>query len=310
MSTRRYVRHHPARPILLSSDYDPPNFDDLPPSDPPEEDTEFELPPATTDENPFLTSDDETFGEHQFNFPSSEDIPLASLFANHRSPSTRSRRSSLPTPTQIRLPIPSSDDILYTPNTERKHQKQQITQKRLQALHQNRQLRLSRAEEEKAELERAKERLFDEVLLTFQKAGVSLADFLHYIFKPGSGTRHVYDWKWRGFFQHQETVKKIFTFWTTSDYNKTTRTFISGWIMDQAKKIVGLESKAISTSRVLRKSAMLVNEDFFLNFSLENITAQLRKLAPGAFGLMDAFTTTARQEKELKETSLQKKERV
>jgi hypothetical protein len=286
--------HYSRRCVVYSSDNDPDN--DLPPSDPPEPGDEDETF-VEINENPFLTSDDLPIVH-----PSSDDIPLASiLWGNNYSP-RRNRSSSLPPPFQ------ASDDIIFTPRTERKHQKFNITQKRLDTYMRNKEARLLKAENDKAAEEHTKEILFDEVLQTFQQAGISLAEFLHYIFKPS--TKHVFDWKWRGFFQHQDTVKEILGYWTTSEYNRKTRTLISDWILAQAKKMVTQESKAISESKVLRKSSMVVNEDFFLNFSLENITNHLRDLAPAAFTLFDAFSTTERQKKELKMKSRRKQELV
>ena len=99
---------------------------------------------------------------------------------------------------------------------------------------------------------------------TSQKAGINLADFLKYVFKPN--TQWVFDWKWQGFFQHQETVKEIFSYWTTTDYNQTTRTFIRDWVISHAKLIVGQELKAISYAKILHKTSMVVNEDYFLDY--------------------------------------------
>jgi hypothetical protein len=253
-----------------------------------------------SDENPFLTSDDIHF-DHPV-FPSSEDVPLVSVLRGHDYFPRRLRSSSLPTPIHARTAtVPSNHDIMFTPNTERKHQRGLITQKRLATFSQNKGSRLIKA----AEKERARELLFDDILETLQKAGANLADFLKYIFKPD--TQWVFDWKWRGFFQHQETVKEIFGYWTTTDYNQTTCTFIGDWVISHAKLIVGQESKVISDAKILRKTSMVVNEDYFLDYSLESITDRLRKLAPGAFALFDALD---RQKRELKEKSRRKQELV
>jgi hypothetical protein len=55
---------------------------------------------------------------------------------------------------------------------------------------------------------------------------------------------------------------------------------------------------------------MVVDEDYFLDYSLESITEQLRMLAPGAFALFDAFSTTGWQNRELKAKSRRKQELV
>ncbi|KAF8174074.1 hypothetical protein BJ912DRAFT_858960 [Pholiota molesta] len=202
----------------------------------------------------------------------------------------------------------SSDSIMFTPTTERKLQRSRITQKRLETYSKNKETESTMQEGEKLQKQRTRERIFDEVLAVFQEAGITLAEFLQYVFKPKA--HHIFDWKWRGFFQHRETVKEIFSYWTTAEYNKTTRTFIMDWIVSQAETIVRAESKTISESKILRKTSMTVNEHFFLDYSLEDLTKQLRELAPTAFTLFDAFSTTKRQLRELKEKSLHKQELV
>jgi hypothetical protein len=372
-NSESYQRQH----ILLSSEHERPDLDDLPPSDPPEEietdDEQIDL--ERTEENPFLTSynsddlqdipiatsDDIPFRNNEVN-PTSEDIPLASMkhtrlkvhyqtdiertkenpfltfyysddpqdipFATsddiplrndavdptsediplasiklrvHRQTDhrTRLRSSSLPTPVQTR--IATSDDILFTPRTERKHRMALMTQKRFATMAQ-------KARELEAREKESKERFFDKTLQSFHDRGISLAEFLKYVFNPEA--RHVVNWKWRGFFQQTDTVKEIFGYWTGSGSNKTTQKFITNWVIEQAKKIVAQESKAISDSKILLKGAKMVDEAFFLNFSLESITANLRELAPQAFVLFDAFSTTERQKKELKERSRKRQELV
>jgi hypothetical protein len=311
MSARYAGSFYSRRLVVVSSDNDALD-DDLPLSDPlvdddNDDDEAMVVDIVDSDENLFLTSDDIHF-DHPV-FPSSEDVPLVSVLRGHDYFPRRLRSSSLPTPIHARTAtVPSDHDIMFTPNTERKHQRGLITQKRLATFSRNKGSRLIKAAEEKAEKERARELLFDDILETLQKAGANLADFLKYVFKPD--TQRVFDWKWRGFFQHQETVKEIFGYWTTTDYNQTTRTFIGDWVISHAKLIVGQESKAISDAKILCKTSMVVNEDYFLDYSLESITDRLRKLAPGAFALFDAFSTTDRQKRELKEKSRRKQELV
>ena len=312
MSARYAGSFYSRRLVVVSSDNDVFDPDELPPSDPPADDEDDDegmvVDTVDSDKNPFLTSDDIPL-DHPV-FPSSENVPLLSVLHGRDCFPRRPRSSSLPTPIQARTAtVPSSDqDIIFTPNTERKHQRGLITQKRLETFSRNKGSRLIKAAEEKAQKEHARELLYDSILETLQKAGVSLADFLKYIFKPD--TRRVFDWKWRGFFQHQETVKEIFGYWTTTDYNQTTNTFIADWVISQAKLIVGQESKAISDAKILHKTSMVVDEDYFLDFSLESITERLRKLAPGAFALFEAFSTMDRQKRELKEKSRKKQELV
>ena len=134
MSARYAGSFYSRRLVVVSSDNDIFDCDNLPPSDPPEEDEDDEpmlVDTLDSDRNPFLTLDDIPF-DNTF-FPSSEDVPLALVLRGHDYFPRRLRSSSLPTPTQARTALASSDhDIIFTPNTERKHRRTLITQKRLE----------------------------------------------------------------------------------------------------------------------------------------------------------------------------------
>jgi hypothetical protein len=356
-----YRRRH----ILFSSDDNIPGFDDLPPSDPPE-DIETDDEPihfGITQENPFLTYEDEETSTFQDlpiassddlliqndEWATSDDIPLASTLRvrsqihNHHNEATiptatfnnspvqnngwatsddtplasrlpiqsrthnhhgHIRSSSLPTPVQV----PSTDDIILTPGTERRYRMDLMTSRRLQTMAQNKLNRSVKVEEQTAREEREKEIFFDEILVSLFRKGITLTEFLKYVFNPN--TQHIFDWRWRGFFQQRETVKEILGYWTTPGYNQTTNSFIIDWVIEQARRVIGRESKAISESKILQKTSMVVDENFLLDYSLETITDKLHKIAPNSFALFDAFSTTQRQKKELKQKSRKKKELV
>lgn len=134
MSARYAGTFYSRRLVVVSSDNDIFDCDNLPPSDPPEDDEDDEPMLADamdSDRNPFLTSDDIPF-DHSI-FPSSEDVPLALVLRGHDYSPRRLRSSSLPTTNQARTAMaPSDHDIMFTPNTERKHRRTLITQKRLE----------------------------------------------------------------------------------------------------------------------------------------------------------------------------------
>lgn len=314
-SQSRFQRRH----ILLSSDNEP-SFEGLPPLDPPDdiETDDEQIYIETTEDNPFLTSDEDTLQDipiatsddiplhNNRDHPTSDDILLASLVCNRTENHHffRIRSSSLPAPVQL----PTSDDVMFTPRAERRYQMDRMTNKRLGTMATNKVTNADKAELEAAKEVKLKETFFDKILELLQKKGITLAEFLKYVFNPN--TWHVFDWKWQGFFRQKDTVKEIFGYWTGAGYNSTTHTFITDWVVEQAKKIVGQESRAISESNMLRKTSMTVDETFFLDYSLENITLKLRSLAPKAFSLFDAFSTTQRQKRELKERSRKKQELV
>jgi hypothetical protein len=138
--------------------------------------------------------------------------------------------------------------------------------------------------------------------------GVSLADFLEYIFNPA--TKLNSDWRWRGFFSHQNIVARIFGYWTTSEYNPTTCTFLHNWATNHVSRAAFTESRTITCSGILSKTKKIINEQFFLDFSLTNLVRTIRGMAPTAFRVFDNFSTTTRQLNKLSKKFLEKKELV
>ena len=100
--------------------------DDLSPSDPLVDDDNNDneamvVDMVDSDDNPFLTSDDTSFNHPVF--PSSEDVLLVSVLHGHDYFPRCLQSSSLPTPIHAKTAmLPSDHDIMFTPNTERKHQ--------------------------------------------------------------------------------------------------------------------------------------------------------------------------------------------
>lgn len=58
------------------------------------------------------------------------------------------------------------------------------------------------AEAEAAREAKAKQAFFDEILAPFHRKGITLAEFLKYVFNPD--TQHIFDWRWRGFFSRKK----------------------------------------------------------------------------------------------------------
>lgn len=279
------VRHTGRRRIVLSSDFsDKPEDDYLPLSDP--------------------FSDSETDEITQL-FPINDggSSPLSD-FETPQKPPTIAQSSPLSSAPHTPSPplIAASSSPMYTPRTERKHLKDQTQQRRQGTLAQNQGLWASekQAQEEAqksgtAEEEAQKKAYFDGMLGGLQARDYSLSDFLEYVFNPATIFSTGFDWRWRGFFSHKPTVEKIFSYWTASQVNKSTRTFISDWAMRLVTKEVGKESRRITKSGILNKSKKTVNEEFFLSYSLTELSKKLRGMGPTVFGVLDAFSSTARQ---------------
>jgi len=290
---------HSNRYIVFSSD------DALPPSDPPEIE-EDETRNISYKDAGNLDCDELLDRPCQYE-PSSDDIPLHSILqrlkdgatSTPRASQNRPRSSSLPT--SYPMAIPSSDDILFTPRTERLHNMKIMTQKRLATMQKTK-------ESVQKNKDFLRDTFFANTLDEMEENGYSLADFLLYVFGPR--IQHSFDWKWKGFFQQRESVEKIFGYWTTPAYNQSTRTFISSWVTTQAAKVIARESQQISATGMLQKMSRTINEAFFLDYSLKSITENLRKIAPSSFMLLDAFSSTARQKKELTTRSVERQELV
>jgi hypothetical protein len=165
----------------------------------------------------------------------------------------------------------------------------------------------------KAELEAEKrrllqEQLFDKFLGQLKTNEISLAEFFDHVFNPE--TKLNSDWHWRGFFAHQNTVQRVFGYWTTSKYNRSTREFLQEWANEHVSKTASAEARAITQSGILSKSKKVVNERFFLDFSLAELTRTLRGMAPTMFRVLNTFASTPHQLKRASERFLEKKELV
>jgi hypothetical protein len=131
------------------------------------------------------------------------------------------------------------------------------------------------ADKLKGELAKKKEQIrrekyFDDVLNEMKTKHHSFAQLLEYIFNPVN--KHPFDWRWSGFFSQKDLVKKIFGYWTTSSYSQTARALVHDWATGLVSRTVEKESRSITKSGLLQKRKMVINEDFFLKYSLTSIT--------------------------------------
>ncbi|KAF8155239.1 hypothetical protein K438DRAFT_1777780 [Mycena galopus ATCC 62051] len=296
---------------ILSSENDEPAEDELPPSDPPEEsESDSESGQETPiSQMPALTS--------LLGAANNMDTSRASVLK------TRSRQSlrgssvppqDSPDDVDVRAEHPTSNDTPFTPRKEKRILQQRWQTQRLQTRVQNRAEKVSATEKEKeaaakkADLEAQAKMLrhFRQFLADMKANDISLADFLDHVFNPE--TKLSSDWRWRGFFAHQNTVARIFGYWTTSKYNLSTHTFLHNWATDCVSKAASTESRAITRSGILKKTKKIVNEQFFLDFSLTNLAHTIRGMAPTVFKVFDSFSTTTRRLRKGTQKFLEKKE--
>jgi hypothetical protein len=240
---------------------------------------------------------------HQQHFrPRSSSLPITGT--PHRQHRTIDNDSQGPTsPSKL-----SSDIIDITPRRPRTANYAAGQAKRRATMAQKKREREGLVQEGKevskvaAELQEEKERLkreqcFDELLAKMKERRYTIAELLDYVFNPRN--KHTFDWRWSGFFANQAMVQRILGYWTTSSYSKTARKVVHDWAIGLVERAVGKESRTITKSGLLQKRKMTVNEDFFLKYSLTNLTGRLRELAPKTFKVFDAFSTTTRQKERM-----------
>ncbi|KAJ7131201.1 hypothetical protein C8R44DRAFT_829613 [Mycena epipterygia] len=151
-----------------------------------------------------------------------------------------------------------------------------------------------------------REQFFDKVLDDMTASKYTLAEFLDYVFNPETKLKS--DWRWRGFFLNRPVIERIFGYWTSSKYPATTHATVHEWAASLIAAKTSTEAQSITSSGILTKSKKVVNEQFFLGYSLAGLTATLRGMAPTAFHILDAFSSTARQLRQNSAAGLRKKE--
>ncbi|KAG6864114.1 hypothetical protein C0991_012399 [Blastosporella zonata] len=246
--------------------------DQLPPSNPPSKSSDFDASSVqedlTSEEIPLcdIISQQDYTPDYNFTTP---------LHCLHRS----QHSSSLPA--EAMSPMLSHNDILVTPRTQHKLNYSVGQEKRRATL-------ARKQQESLADIREESEALFRVLLRKLKDGGCSMAEFLDYVYNPAHN--HGYDWCWKGFFKDRMTMKHVLGYWTMSPYSKTTRVFIRDWALEQVGKAAAQETVAITKSGILMKSKKTVNEEFFLRYSLVNLTQLLCLLAPTFFAIVDAFS--------------------
>lgn len=262
-------RRAPQPVVMSSSDSDHDEIQYLPPSDPPSDasmgnimDTSEDIPLRD-----ILKREVERDSSPDLEFVT----PMQRLFR------MRPRSSSLP-PVET-MPMISSDDIIFTPRTERRVRVAAGQAKRIETMARNKVLaeeeRVLREAQEARDKRLEQETFFRVLVADIREHGSTLSDFLEYLA-------------------------------TT----KTTRTTVLQWATGEVKATVASESAIITKLKIVRKSGKVIDEAFFLDYSLSDLTTELRGLAPTMFTICDAFSMTPRQERTISNTWLKKKELV
>lgn len=176
----------------------------------------------------------------------------------------------------------------------KKAEKQEAEEKRLDEEREKKALKLHNDEMRKAMYLDEVTDMLEEKLT---ERGYGFIDLADHIFNPNR--KFKFDWRWKSFFAHKSKVRKIFEYWTTSKYPPAVRSMVLDFATSVVAKAVREESRAVTDSKMLQKRKMEVNEEFFLKYSLQDLTNRLREKAPSIFRVLDAFSTTPRQLREM-----------
>ncbi|EIM86401.1 uncharacterized protein STEHIDRAFT_57738, partial [Stereum hirsutum FP-91666 SS1] len=219
-------------------------------------------------------------------------------------PQRTTRQRSLSDPLHSTYTTPNSSPM-YSPRTERRMMNQSKADQRKHTIESNKKAAELAEEHQKFEARMKKTKFFDELLEMLTVEGYTLVEFLDYIFNPNNCLAR--DYRWSGFFQKKAAVLRILNYWCTSHYSKSVRVLLYDWAIALVGKIVQREAKKITDIGILRTMGKTINESFFLSYRLAAMAKTLRGLAPGMFSVMDKFSTTTRQLREMKPKSLDRK---
>lgn len=167
----------------------------------------------------------------------------------------------------------------------------------------------ARAEKEAAAVIEAQEttEVCQEVLRYLANHERTFGDLVAYI---SDGQNYAGNARYWGFFSVDGRVERVLDTWVSSQNSKTGRECVHEWAVEYVKRVVHTEGDAATRSKLLQTSAMEIDESFALDFSLGNLHARLRKLCPTAMSVLEAFSTTTRQAREMKEASQKRKNNV
>lgn len=247
---------------------------------------------------------------------SSDDMPLCSPVTPRCGPVSRHQYQPLPSlyaamfsstsaNGRHQRPRSSSHSIILTPNAEKKLVDQKRADRRRETLSKAYRADVKVAEMAAQAEKEEKEAIFNQALSVLKEGKCTLVELLLYVFNPT--TILPTDWRWRGFFMHKAMVRQLFDIWTSGSYRRTAGRFLSGWAVEFVESIVNDEAKLIAKKGILSKTKKVIDEAFFLGYSVTSLTDKLESAAPAVFKILTAFSTTTRQKTQLTAKWLEKK---
>ncbi|KAH9901536.1 hypothetical protein C8Q73DRAFT_635931 [Cubamyces lactineus] len=113
-----------------------------------------------------------------------------------------------------------------------------------------------------------------------------------------------------GFFSVEGRVEQVLDAWVSSQNSQTGKRRVHQWAVNYVKRVVHTEGDSATQSKILRTSAMNIDTTFSRDFSLANLHTRLLALCPTMMSILEAFSTTAKQTREMSDISRKRKDNV
>ncbi|KAI0661524.1 hypothetical protein C8Q70DRAFT_903404, partial [Cubamyces menziesii] len=113
-----------------------------------------------------------------------------------------------------------------------------------------------------------------------------------------------------GFFSVEGRVEQVLDAWVSSQNSQTGKRCVHQWAVNYVKRVVHTEGDSATQSKILRTSAMNIDTTFSRDFSLTNLHTRLLALCPTMMSILEAFSTTAKQTREMSDISRKRKNNV
>ncbi|KAJ8462312.1 hypothetical protein ONZ51_g10984 [Trametes cubensis] len=110
-----------------------------------------------------------------------------------------------------------------------------------------------------------------------------------------------------GFFSVEGRVEQVLDAWVSSQNSQTGKRCVHQWAVNYVKRVVHTEGDSATQSKILRTSAMNIDTTFSRDFSLTNLHTRLLALCPTMMSILEAFSTTAKQTREMSDISRKRK---
>ncbi|KAJ6517845.1 hypothetical protein DFH09DRAFT_1428362 [Mycena vulgaris] len=221
---------------------------------------------------------------------------LSSPFAPSESVSSPPAAASVPTPLlplslgPSALPPLSSDGIMPTSPIVGTKEERKASARAKGARKRTATMAAQQATRE-ADAEEDKLAIFDVILETLDKHGLTFGQLMLYIFDPvykQGATR------WEGFFQERGLARRILDLWVSKKNSATAREEVGTWAEDYVAAEMQAEGRKVTASRFLQRAGTVVDHTYITSFTMPGVGAFLQNTARVSMKMASALATSSR----------------